>query len=74
ELENAPAGFKSTSAKWKEYPGYRYTLQVSVDDCTGCSLCVEVCPAKNKSQANLKAINMAPLFAPTDGGTDGAAL
>ncbi len=71
ELEGAPAGFKSTSAKWKEYPGYRYTLQVSVDDCTGCSLCVEICPAKNKSQANLKAINMTSL---TPVGSDGAAL
>lgn len=59
-LENAPATFKSTDARFKEFPGMKYTLQVSPEDCTGCALCVEACPAKNKSQAGLKAINMAP--------------
>ena len=38
----------------------RYTLQVAPEDCTGCTLCVEVCPVKNKSDAGRKAINMAP--------------
>jgi pyruvate-ferredoxin/flavodoxin oxidoreductase len=44
--------------EWKEL-GLKYTLQVAPEDCTGCTLCVEVCPAKNKSQTGLKAINMA---------------
>ena len=60
ELANAPATFKSSDARFKELPGKKYTLQVAVEDCTGCTLCVEACPAKNKTQAGLKAINMAP--------------
>ncbi len=59
-LENAPATFKSTPAKFKEFPGMVFTIQVAPEDCTGCALCVEACPAKNKSQVGLKAINMAP--------------
>jgi pyruvate-ferredoxin/flavodoxin oxidoreductase len=59
-LAKAPATFKSTAARWKEFPSYKYSLQVSPEDCTGCTLCVEVCPAKNKSQTGLKALNMAP--------------
>jgi len=58
-LEGAPATFKSTTARWKEFPNMKYTLQVAPEDCTGCTLCVEVCPAKNKSETRLKAINMA---------------
>ena len=60
-LEGAPGGFKSAAARWREFPDARYTLQVSPDDCTGCGLCVEVCPAKSKSEVRHKAINMAPL-------------
>jgi pyruvate-ferredoxin/flavodoxin oxidoreductase len=56
----APAGFQTAKAMWKGLEDQRYTLQVAVEDCTGCSLCVEVCPAKNKSQVGRKAINMAP--------------
>ncbi len=59
-LAGAPATFKSTEAKFKELPGTRYTLQVSPEDCTGCALCIEACPVKDKSQAGRKAINMAP--------------
>jgi pyruvate-ferredoxin/flavodoxin oxidoreductase len=59
-LENAPATFKSAGAKWREFAGEKYTLQVTVEDCTGCTLCVEVCPAKDKSNVSRKAINMAP--------------
>ncbi len=60
ELAGAPATFKSSAARWKELPGMKYTLQVAVEDCTGCALCVEACPAKNKSAAGRKAINMEP--------------
>jgi pyruvate-ferredoxin/flavodoxin oxidoreductase len=60
ELANAPTAFKSTDARWKELPGMKYTLQVAIEDCTGCELCVEACPVKDKSQAGRKAINMAP--------------
>jgi pyruvate-ferredoxin/flavodoxin oxidoreductase len=59
-LENAPAGFKSADARWREFPDQQYTLQVAVEDCTGCTLCVEVCPAKDKRAVGRKAINMAP--------------
>ncbi len=58
-LANAPATFKSRDAKFKEFPGTKYTIQVSPEDCTGCELCVEVCPAKDKTKVGRKAINMA---------------
>ncbi len=58
ELANAPEGFKSSPARWREFPDQQYTLQVSVEDCTGCNLCVEVCPVKDKSSVGRKAINM----------------
>jgi pyruvate-ferredoxin/flavodoxin oxidoreductase len=60
ELADAPEGFKSSPARWRELPDQQYTLQVAVEDCTGCNLCVEVCPAKDKSAVGRKAINMAP--------------
>lgn len=60
QLAGAPEPFKSVPARWKEFADQRYTLQVSPDDCTGCMLCVEACPVKNKSETRLKAINMAP--------------
>lgn len=59
-FDDAPEGFQHTKAKFRELKGYEYTLQVSADDCTGCTLCVEVCPVKNKSNVSLKAINMQP--------------
>jgi pyruvate-ferredoxin/flavodoxin oxidoreductase len=59
-LAGAPAAFKHTHAHWKGLEDKSYTLQVSVEDCTGCALCVEVCPAKDKSQVGRKAINMRP--------------
>jgi pyruvate-ferredoxin/flavodoxin oxidoreductase len=59
-LAGAPAAFKSASAKWRELGDARYTLQVSPEDCTGCGLCVEICPAKSKSEAKHKAIDMTP--------------
>ena len=60
-LKGAPKTFKSTEARGKEWSEKsRYTLQVAPEDCTGCDLCVEVCPAKNKQKVGLKAINMKP--------------
>ncbi len=59
-LQGAPATFKSAPARWKEFKDRTYTLQVAPEDCTGCALCVEVCPVKNKSETKLKAINMRP--------------
>jgi pyruvate-ferredoxin/flavodoxin oxidoreductase len=60
ELEGAPANFKSTDARLPEWKGMKWSLQVAAEDCTGCALCVDVCPARNKSEAKLKAINMRP--------------
>ena len=60
ELAGAPATFKFTDARSPEWKGMKWTLQVAPEDCTGCNLCVEVCPAKNKTEAKLKAINMRP--------------
>jgi pyruvate-ferredoxin/flavodoxin oxidoreductase len=60
ELENAPAAFKHIPGKFRELPGKAYTIQVGVEDCTGCQLCVEVCPAKDKSNVSRKSLNMAP--------------
>jgi pyruvate-ferredoxin/flavodoxin oxidoreductase len=60
ELEGAPATFKSTEARDKEWKGMKYTIQVAPEDCTGCAICVDICPAKNKSETRLKAINMEP--------------
>lgn len=57
--ENAPAGFDSADAKGPEYKGMKATLQIAPDDCTGCGMCVYVCPAKNKAIEGKKAINMA---------------
>jgi pyruvate-ferredoxin/flavodoxin oxidoreductase len=57
-LAKAPATFKSSPARWKEFKDQKYTLQMAPEDCTGCELCVEACPAKNKQEVKLKAINM----------------
>ncbi len=59
-LVGAPASFKSTEARYKELPGHKFSLQVAPEDCTGCGLCVEACPVKDKRQTGRKAINMAP--------------
>jgi pyruvate-ferredoxin/flavodoxin oxidoreductase len=58
-LKDAPPTFKHMTAKGKEFePGTVYTIQVAAEDCTGCGLCVEICPAKNKKETKLKALNM----------------
>jgi pyruvate-ferredoxin/flavodoxin oxidoreductase len=58
KLASAPSTFKSMDYKGPEYKGMKYSVQVAPEDCTGCSLCVEVCPAKSKKEAKVKAINM----------------
>ena len=60
DLANAPTTFKFAAAKWREFADKKFTLQVAVEDCTGCRLCVEICPAKDKSAVGRRAINMAP--------------
>jgi pyruvate-ferredoxin/flavodoxin oxidoreductase len=57
-LEKAPVTFKSMDAKFKEFPNTKYTVQISPEDCTGCALCVETCPAKDKTQVGRKALNL----------------
>jgi pyruvate-ferredoxin/flavodoxin oxidoreductase len=56
--EGAPATFKSVPFRSSEITGQRYTIQVAPEDCTGCSLCVQVCPAKDKTNPKHKAIDM----------------
>ena len=60
ELGDVPPTFKVTDARDKEWQGMQYTIQVAPEDCTGCGICVDVCPAKNKSATRLRAINMMP--------------
>jgi pyruvate-ferredoxin/flavodoxin oxidoreductase len=59
-LQSSPPSFKSREARFPEWKQFRYTLQVSVEDCTGCGICVDVCPVRNKTETRLKAINMRP--------------
>jgi pyruvate-ferredoxin/flavodoxin oxidoreductase len=57
-LKNAPDSFKHVEAKFSQFKDYMYTVQASLEDCTGCKLCYETCPSKNKQDPKLKAINM----------------
>jgi pyruvate-ferredoxin/flavodoxin oxidoreductase len=59
-LAGAPSGFKSAAIRGEGQDGAVYTLQVAPEDCTGCGVCVEVCPAKDKANPRHKAIDMAP--------------
>ncbi|MBN1260162.1 MAG: pyruvate:ferredoxin (flavodoxin) oxidoreductase [Anaerolineae bacterium] len=59
-LEDAPEGFRSVAARGREFKGKMFTIQVSPEDCTGCGLCVETCPAKDRQDPSRKAINMTP--------------
>jgi len=59
-LKDAPATFKSIDSRVPDFKGMKFTLQVAAEDCTGCGICVDVCPAKNKTEVKLKAINMRP--------------
>ena len=63
QLKDAPAGFKSVPWRSKEgdgLAGWAYTLQVAPDDCTGCGICVDICPTRSKEMVKHKAINMEP--------------
>jgi len=62
-LRGAPSAFQSVEAKGKDFKGKQFTLQVAPEDCTGCRLCVEACPAKAKENPKYKAINMEPQMA-----------
>jgi len=59
-LVGAPDGFLSKPFRSKDLPGHHMALAVAVDDCTGCGVCVDVCPAKSKTEAKHKSINMEP--------------
>ena len=60
ELSGAPETFKSCAARGKDMGDRKFTLQVAVEDCTGCGACVHNCPVKSKTNENHKAINMQP--------------
>ena len=61
DLGGAPSTFRSTAWRGEEFgAGAQYTIQVAPEDCTGCSLCVQVCPAKDKGNPRHKAIDMTP--------------
>jgi pyruvate-ferredoxin/flavodoxin oxidoreductase len=59
-LADAPEAFRSAPARDAHWGNQRFTIQVSAEDCTGCNLCVEVCPARDRSEPRRKALNMAP--------------
>ena len=65
-VAGAPADFKSKEFRSHDLPDHRLTIQVAPDDCTGCGVCVEVCPAKSKTEVRHKAINMEPVEAHRD--------
>jgi pyruvate-ferredoxin/flavodoxin oxidoreductase len=60
-LEGAPASFEAKDFRSRDLPGMKLTIQVAPDDCTGCGVCVEVCPAHSKEEVKHKAINMTPV-------------
>lgn len=59
-LSRAPAAFKSTAVKDLELKGLNYTIQVAPEDCTGCGICVDICPVNSKDKTDFKALNMNP--------------
>src|SRR4029077_5803573 len=59
-LSGPPSTFKSTPYKGADHKGKLFTIQVAPEDCTGCNLCVNVCPAKDRTNPKHKAINMEP--------------
>jgi pyruvate-ferredoxin/flavodoxin oxidoreductase len=65
-VTDAPAEFLSKAFRSKDLTGHRLTIQVAPDDCTGCGVCVDVCPAKSKTEVRHKAINMEPVLVHRD--------
>ena len=65
-VANAPAGFQSKEFKSRDLADHRITIQVAPDDCTGCGVCVDVCPAKSKTELKHKSINLEPADAHRD--------
>ncbi len=61
DIESAPADFLHKEFRSHDLPEHRLTIQVAPDDCTGCGVCVDVCPAKSKTDTSHKAINMEPI-------------
>jgi pyruvate-ferredoxin/flavodoxin oxidoreductase len=59
-LSGAPATFKSIDFKGNEFKGQKYTIQIAPEDCTGCTLCAVVCPAKDKANPKHKSLDMHP--------------
>src|SRR5664280_363948 len=66
ELDNAPEGFQSKAFKDRSLPGKQLTVQVAPDDCTGCGICVDMCPAHSKEEVRHKSINMEPAISHRD--------
>ena len=62
-VEGAPVGYLSKEFKSRDLVEHRLTIQVAPDDCTGCGVCVDVCPAKSKTDTSHKSINMEPIAA-----------
>ena len=60
QLDQAPASFQAKDYKARDLAGHKLTIQVAPDDCTGCGICVDVCPAKSKEVSGYKSINMRP--------------
>jgi pyruvate-ferredoxin/flavodoxin oxidoreductase len=60
-VEDAPPAFQHKEFRSRDLPDHRLTIQVAPDDCTGCGVCVDVCPARDKSELRHKAIDMAPI-------------
>ncbi len=61
ELDGAPERFQSKAWKGRDLPGARMTIQVAPDDCTGCGVCVDICPAHAKEEVRHKSINLEPV-------------
>jgi pyruvate-ferredoxin/flavodoxin oxidoreductase len=57
-LDGAPSGFQAAPINARGFPGVRFTLSIAVEDCTGCGLCVEACPASSPVEPETRAINM----------------
>ena len=60
DLAGAPAEFLTAAYKAPDFKGMRYVLQVAPEDCTGCGLCIQICPAKDKANPRVKAIGAMP--------------